>query len=677
MIKLSVQSVRTILLGMLSAALLPLQAQQHPDTLWFKFDNRFLPNKSWRVAEYDTLLFQPSQVRGISTIEGKAPLLISYPNSSTPGKFQFTNPGRYLYLPSSMNGDFTNSNSQWCFERSQESEHFVVFWEKGVNFDKNYILKCAERAWDVYVNQLGFIQPGQSKGTDNYKIVMRMYNSNDWIASGSGEDKAVGTLNLSPSAYQARGGHTVAHEVGHTFQYLTDVDNGANGRHGFGWGFAADGSGDNCFWEDCANWQAYKVYPERQFSDGEYFEAYMRTCHLNILHEDARYNNCYYQDYLCQRYGQDFIGRLWRESQFPEDPVDAIRRMQGLSQDDFSRLMYDCFAHMCTWDIESVRSYAQHRIGAHPMRLQTVTVGDETWYQPSPKFCPQNYGYNITELKLPASGSTLTIDFEGLTNQSGYKTVYANRAGWRWGLVALMADGTTQYGEMQSAKSGSLSYAVSDQVRRLWLVVMGAPTQWWHHEWSRWADAPATNDEQWPYRIRTQGTHPLGIQHTYTEADFPDDYQRHDTIIVVNANLVASSSSYSSVRVKYDMDAISEALGVTTSALHAIQVGISHNPRFVGVNASGVVYNSTTTTTSSSTCYGHWFTTSGAITNYNNTAAIFAEMYPASFECNVGQYPGRLTGGNTYVIRQAVLYRAADNKTYRATIEVHLHVLPE
>jgi hypothetical protein len=465
--------------------------------------------------------------------------------------------------------------------------------------------------------------------------------------------------------------------VGHTFQYLTDVDNGANGRHGFGWGFAADGSGDNCFWEDCANWQGYKVYPERQFSDGEYFEAYMRTCHLNLLHEDARYNNCYYQDYLCQLYGQDFIGRLWRESNFPEDPVDAIRRLQGLSQDDFSKVMYDCFAHMCTWDIDVVRGYAKHRVGAHPLRLQAVTVEGEEWYQPSAEYCPQNYGYNITELKLPVAGTTLKIDFEGLVNQSGYKTVYADRAGWRWGLVTLMADGTTQYGEMQSAKSGSIEYTVPADASRLWLVVMGAPTQWWHHEWSRWADAPATNDEQWPYRVRTQGTSPVGLQHTYTDADFPADYQRHDTTIVVHANLAASSTSYSSVRVQYDMDAISEALGVTTSQLHTIMVGSNYNPRFAGANPSGTLTNSTTTTTSSATCYGHWFTTAGLVTNYGSSSAIFAEMYPASFECNVGQYPGRLTAGKTYTVRQVVLYRPAGSKTYRATIEVHLHVLAE
>lgn len=650
------------------------QQASHPDTLWFRYDNRFKPNRYWTVSNYDTIVFSTSYAKALSPDSSVAPRYIIYPSGSTTGQFMFANPGRYLYQPSSMSGDFTDSSNQWCFERSKESEHFVVFWEKGVSFDADYILAAAERAWDVYVGQLGFVIPGQSKGTDNYKIVMRMYNSSDWIASGSGEDKAVGLLNLSPSAYQARGGHTVAHEVGHTFQYLTDVDNGANGTHGFGWGFAADGSGDNSFWEDCANWQGYKVYPERQFSDGEYFEAYMRTCHLNMLHEDIRYNNCFYQDYLCQMYGQDFIGRLWRESNFPEDPVDAIMRLQNLSQDDFSVLMYDCYAHMCTWDIDAVRDYARHRIGSHPNRLEEVKVDGEIWYQPSVDYCPQNYGYNITELKLPAAGTDVQIRFEGLTDEAGYKTVYADRAGWRWGVVAYMSDGSTQYGAMQNTRSGSYTYTVPEGASRLWLVVMGAPTQWWHHEWNRYASAPATNDEQWPYRVQMIGTGPKGVFHTYTSDDFPDDYQRCDTTLTVDAYLTYSSSEYSSVMVQYDKDAICEALGITSEQLASVRAAKSANPRFGASTTSGIITYGTTTTTSSSTCLGYWYTTYGAVTGYDSSAAIFAEMFPASFQCKVGQYPGRLTAGKTYTLRQAVLYDAPDGKTYRATIIVKLHL---
>lgn len=656
-----------------SAATATMAQQSRPDTIWYRFDNRFTANKMWEISAYDTIEFQPSRMVTRKPNNETGSKSIAY-QITTPGHFTFTDPGRYLFKPASMNCDFTKTTSQWCFERSQESEHFVVFWENGVDFDKNYILNRAERAWDVYVNQLGFIKPGESKGTDNYKIVMRMYKTGDWVASGSGEDNAVGTLNLSKSAYQARGGHTVAHEVGHTFQFLTGVDMASNGTGGFGWGFM-DGWNDNCFWEDCANWQGYKVYPERQFSDGEYFEKYINKCHLNILHEDNRYNNCYYQDYLCQVYGMDFIGRIWRECKRGEDPVDVIKRLQGLSQDDFSKLMYDCFAHMCTWDIDNVRSYADHRIGAHPYCLEPKVIDGVEWYQPSVNYCPQNYGYNITQLKVPAAGSEVKVNFKGLPGEPGYKCVNKSYAGWRWGIVMLMKDGSTQYGDMQSAIEGTLSYSIPDGVKKMWLVVMGAPTKWWHHGWDRNYAPPSTNDEQWPYRVSFEGTRPSASAYAYTEADFPEDYLRKDTTVVINCCL-ARSDSYTSVNVQYDMDAISEALGLTTAQLKALKVGSSSlNPCFVAQNAtnSTITYN-TTTSTSSSTLYGHWFNSSGNVCNYDNTAYIYAEMYPENYVCKVGQYPNKLVVGKTYVIRQGVKYKVG-TKTYKAIMEVHIKVL--
>ena len=638
-----------------------------PDTLWFRADDRFQENKAIPLVGYDTIVFSTIRMNLLSSDPTVAPGKASY-NTATPGVFLFSNPGRILYKPASMPGDYTKSSSHWCFERSRESEHYVCFWEKGVEADVDAMLAIGERCWDVYTRRLGFVTPGHSS-TDKYKIIMRVYNSSDWIASGSGEDMKVGTFNVSPQAVGSRGGATVAHEIGHTFQYLTNVDCGANNTHGFNYGLGENGAGGNGFWEDCANWMAYKVYPERQFTDGEYFEGYLARCHQNLMHEDSRYYNCYYQDYLCERFGEDFIGRLWRESINPEDPVDAIMRLQNLSTDDFSALMYDCFARMCTWDVEAIRDAARHRIGAHGCYLHARAIDGEEWFQVDSAHCPQNYGYNITALKVPAAGTTLTLTLASAVGEAGYRAVSRARAGWRWGVVALMDDGSTRYGTMQDGE-GTTTYVVPEGTERLWLVVMGAPTRWWHHAW----DDNSSNDEQWPYRVRLQGTRPNGIFRTYTADDFPADYVRHDTTITVHCTLPYSGSSYSSVRVQYDMDAVSEALGLTTAQLHALGSGASRNPRFVGVSAGGAVTEGTTTTTSSATCLGHWFSTAGNVCGYDGSAAIYAEMYPADFSCNVGQYPGRLRAGRSYTVRQGIYYKVG-TRTYKATIAVVIDVL--
>lgn len=652
---------------LLSLAVAASARAQRPDTLWFRHDNRFTPHRLYEIAAYDTADFLPTRMVWSKPEGQTGKRYIGY--VSAPGVFQFTHPGRILYQPASMPGDFTSSSNHWNFERSQESEHFVCFWEEGSTANISQLLNLAEKTWDVYTRRLGFVKEGQSS-TDTHKILIRAYNTTGWVASGSGEDLKVGTFNISPSAVGARGGHTVAHEIGHTFQYLTNVDCGADNTHGFNYGLGENGEGGNGFWEDCANWMAYKVYPERQFTDGEYFEGYLDRCHLNLMHEDGRYYNCFYQDFLCDRFGEDFIGRLWREAIRPEDPVDATKRLQGLSQDEFSALMYDCFARMCTWDTPSIREAAAHRHGAHANHLRAVDLNGEEWFQVDSAHCPQNYGYNITRLKVPAAGTTLRVEFQGLTGETGYRNVNPSRSGWRWGLVCQQADGSTLYSPMQQGRTGSLDYLVPEQCQNLWLVVMGAPTQWWHHAW----DNSSANDEQWPYRVKLTGTRPYGLFRTYTADDFPAGYVRRDTTLVIQAQLPYSGSNYSSVRVQYDLDALSEALGLTTAQLKGIRASASANPRFVGISANGSLTPNTTTSTSSTTRLGHWFSTTGNVTGYDGHAAVFAEMYPDSYGCYVGQYPGRLRAGQTYTIRQGIVYRAPDGITRRATVEVRLKV---
>ena len=102
--------------------------------------------------------------------------------------------------------------------------------------------------------------------------------------------------------------------------------------------------------------------------------------------------------------------------------------------------------------------------------------------------------------------------------------------------------------------------------------------------------------------------------------------------------------------------------------------GVKGTIDFVGVNANGTKRYGTTTSTSSATCFGHWFTTAGNTCGYDGSAAIFAEMYPEKYGCYVGQYPGRLTTGKTYTIRQAYVYTHTDGQQYTATMEVRLKI---
>ena len=222
---------------------------------------------------------------------------------------------------------------------------------------------------------------------------------------------------------------------------------------------------------------------------------------------------------------------------------------------------------------------------------------------------------------------------------------------------------------MYSDKEGTAELVLPSKTKRAWFVVVGAPTEHWHHPW----DENADNDEQWPYQVAFENCAAVGTTRTYGE--YPEDYVRRDTTVVIEADL-AAANDYSSVNILYDMDAISRALGLSTAQMKALKrntAGSKGTVVFAGIGANGSVNYNTTTTTSSSTCYGHWFSTAGNVVGYDNSAAIYAELSPDTYVCKLGQYPSRLSRGRTYIIRQAIIYTHTDGQQYRATMEVHLN----
>ena len=422
------------------------------ESIWVKYDNRFLPNKQYTIKG-DSVVFCMNDRNGAQPVmhlynevytKGYTEYRLQtlFGDNKFEGTMMFADPGRILWHPSTYSGvNYSSESGRWCFSRSMESEHFVVFWEKGFGADptkaaSNYrfnpktVLQNAEKIWQKYVDDLGFLVPGKST-TDTYKIQLYVLYQTEWRADASGVDGKTGIGHMSPGAIGARGGHTVAHEIGHTFQYLVSADLGQS--HGYNYGYGDGASGGNGWWESCANWQAYKVYPSRQFTDGEYFEGHLPKCHLNLLHEDWRYENCFVQDYWCMKHGQDFIGRLWRESNKPEDPVETYKRLNNLSQEELNDEFFEGFARMATWDIDGVREAARHRIGQHQSHL---TKTDEGTWRVDAAYCPQNYGYNIINLNAAPAGTVVTAQFKGIASADGYRKVNVNKAGWRYAFVA-------------------------------------------------------------------------------------------------------------------------------------------------------------------------------------------------------------------------------------------------
>ena len=461
--------------------------------------------------------------------------------------FYLTPPPQALYRPNYLRrNDFESDASQYCFARSLQSDHFIVYWEKGFGadptqapspytFDPAELLARAEKAYEVYTTQLGFGDATTSTTLATYKINIFVHYQDTWRATGSGNDFKAGSLDVNPAA--SKNVITTAHEIGHTFQYIVSCDFDTPRDHGWQWGFEESATGLCGWWESCAQWQAYKVYPEREFIESWETHIYLWS-HLNLLHERMRYYNFFVQDYWCQLHGPDFIGRLWRESVRPEDPVEAFCRLTNTSHDAFCRVMYDYACRAITWDIDALRQNGRRRTDRFTTSMHSVTLSSSLnhnpstlngqWLQVDSACCPQNYGFNVIRLTVPSAGTEVSVSFQGIAGAAGYRAVKTDKAGWRYGFVALQDDGTRVYGPMMTATAAaptgiptaddptaSAYFIIPANTTNLWFVVLGAPTEHWHHPWDMGTDSngddvftPASlaDDEQWPYRLQFIGT---------------------------------------------------------------------------------------------------------------------------------------------------------------------------
>ena len=426
-----------------------------------------------------------------------------------------------------------NTDSEWCYQRSLQSKHWILFWDKGYGNVRpagiDGILQTADRIFEFYADSLRFLTINQGKSkTDTYKMIIRLRSSEEWEASGSGIDNVIGLLTLSRWAYTSRDGQTMAHEIGHCFQYQVHCDNNNQNGWMYTW---ADSPNGNVFWEMCAQWQAYKFYPQMQFNN-EWLQGTLDGLHKHPMCEELRYNNYFIQDYMVWRHGMDFIGMLWNRSVSPEDPLQAYMRLTMPGRTAAQRLdslgteMWWYGARMTTFDMDHLRTLGKSSIGR---RAQTAMqqVADGYWMVGT-GVAPENFGNNAIRLNAPSQPTTVTVDFAGVADTTGFRAYRTQYAGWRVGFVAYKADGTRYYGEPVTVKGKNATAQVSFDCPKgcsyLWLVVSGAPTTYWCRGW----DGTAANDEQWPYRVFFHGTNIYGKPNNPTGILLTADDSRAD-----------------------------------------------------------------------------------------------------------------------------------------------------
>jgi hypothetical protein len=625
------------------------------------------------------------------------------------------NPDTLLYKESDPDGKYT-----WSKTRSVESDNVIIFWDKYYKVapdklsanDWNYVdipdlLKKCEAFFDLEINKLGFVDATKSN-LSKYKVMVLMNYSKpgDWACYGGGYDFVVSALWLNAATCKPVG-HSVAHEVGHSFHYMCYGEHsGHKDSSTDNTGFHLQCGNGQTIWEQTAQWQANQSYPELMYDQS--ISVFRKSHNYAFSHEWHRYQSYWFHYYLCQHYNDiTTVAQVWNQPMTGQkqgngtDFNQALMALKGLDATGLFRLYYDYAARCATWDLDACKPYRDPYIGDFDYRC--VQTADKT-YQVALASTPQSTGFNVIPLKVPEAGTRITTHFSALRAASKLaegdpsemmngetswaatgRTTYIrptspSQRAFRLGYVALMADGSRQYFNEDSLYCQGTSEVTEDVVMtvpagvsRLWLIVSPAPKKYTEHRWLEKSD----NAEHWPYRFELDGTD-IGDRATVYVPSVIDGREVADITLTYQVNL-PQLNSYASVPVSVSGNALAQlgtAFQLQTSELASKLVGYSA----AGPKAGKMMFyplhpKDLTLVNNGSTAngYGHWFNASGAVSDWNG-GFLYSELDASSMTFNIGQYPNKVKKGEDYTIGQAFRYKASTGKEAVARFIFHIHI---
>lgn len=634
---------------------------------------------------------------------------------------QIANYAQYL-TPGTWNEGFEKgpdymlrSDARWSWWRMKQSEHFFVFWEPGFGDDPNAesvpealrvdiddLLQKAEQFYKTNVEKLGMATVGQGKSVlDNHKMQIYLLYQTEWLATGSGYDDKIGALWVNPSTCKPVGS-TIGHEIGHSFQYQVSADklftgevtpiDRADGSQlvpaGFRYGFGENGAGGCAYWEQCAQWQSFQDYPNECFDQDTHYAVWLKNHHRHFNHEFMRYASYWFQYWFTEKHGIESYARIWKESKYPEDPLQTYMRIYcNNSLDALYKDLYAYSAHCADYDFKAVHQYKKEAA----INYSTKLYKNDGYYQVAYTNCPGTTGFNLIPLNVPASGkvgatleglapgSALAADDPGTVvdgdgNAKSTVTKYNSQSNtqqnYRYGFVAITKDGKSHYGEMHTGKKGTATYEVPANTERLYLCVLAAPDKYNRNAW----DDDETNDEQWPYRVKFSGTDLLGNV-TIPEGD-PTDLETS-----LEVSLDASSESYPlhtfNLLNEGVMQKIAKAFKLQPSEIASatLDAGTVKADGFSGPAEGKVAVGLTNPDGKVSYAYsangiGFWIAADGTASSWGD-APIYYEYDAVGYGLTVGHNPGHSEKGKTYTIKPTMVYNKG-GKLHKAVITIKM-----
>ena len=624
-----------------------------------------------------------------------------------------------VYIPDSWKYNATtqeytedgNTELQWSFNRSKESDNCIIFWQKGfgsdpgkapslngtsMSFDVDAVLRVAESCYDLNINKLGF---SSSNMRDKYKILILMNYTTTWTCYGAGYDFECSALWLNPATVKPAG-HALAHEVGHSFHYMCYAE-AANYNHvssqTIGTGFHLPVGNGQTIWEQTAQWQANQTYPSYMFSES--YPLFGNNANYAFTHEWMRYQSYWFLYYLCQHYNDiTTVAQVWKQPMTGAvDFNQSLMKLKGLSPEDFYKLYFDYALHCATYDFEAAAPYRSNYIGKFDYRAVQL---DDSKYQVAYASVPQSTGFNVVELSVPEAGTSITTRFTALTpgcnlneaDPGEYNNGNANalmRAGvtkynlvsnasargFRVGYVFLKNNNTREYynDDIVHCKgtdevTDNITTEVPAGTKRMFLVVSPALSGYIQHKW----DENIKNDDQWPYQFELVNTTATSVIPYIKEPEFEKviDGRNISNVTLTYDVVLPPSSGYDGATVNFSgsaLNALCTAFQMEGNDLFGQILSYSSSQRNgtimnYAAKADGTLQKVGKTTNGD---FGHWFNASGTAISYGSGCMVYAEFTKSTKSVVVGQFPNANSNGTKRTIREALHYQ--DNNGSSAT----------
>ena len=138
----------------------------------------------------------------------------------------------------------------------------------------------------------------------------------------------------------------------------------------------------------------------------------------------------------------------------------------------------------------------------------------------------------------------------------------------------------------------------------------------------------------------------------------------NDTLIYTI--LMNPLSDYTATTVKLDSARITKDFGLTSAQIAS---GFGTTIKYYAINPDGS-FDSVSTANAP----GHWFTNTETTTGYGTTSYIYSELTIATLLANIGQYPNTCKAGDSYTIRQTLVYTKSATVAAQVTLIFNIKI---